>query len=149
MLEDPTARCKKGLDPLTGEKSCPERKTLIADEIFGLEIEEPSSLSDSVGTFVIDESELKPIEVKTPAEAYIDHEVAMFRAQLCLDDPDSFSWQEKVEICEQLNNAELAADEAVRREVNSWPPELKELFVRFASEHSGQSKAWWRTFLEE
>lgn len=51
-----------------------------------------------------------------------DHEVAYFRADLALSDPEGYSLEEKAEIIEGMRSSTEEAERAMREDFESMPP---------------------------
>lgn len=51
-----------------------------------------------------------------------EHELAYFRADVCLGSPQSFSLDEKRQICEQMEASTSEIDEAMCRDFQQLPP---------------------------
>ena len=51
-----------------------------------------------------------------------EHELAYFRADVCLGSPHSFTLEEKRRICEEMEASTNEIDEAMRRDFQQLPP---------------------------
>lgn len=72
-----------------------------------------------------------------------DHEVAYFRADLALSDPESYSPEEKAEIIEGMRSSTEEAERAMREDFESMPPEMRErMFEMLASSGPGAKEFW-------
>ena len=54
-----------------------------------------------------------------------EHELAYFRADVCLGSPQSFSLEEKSQICDEMEASTAEVDAALRKDFESLPPEAK------------------------
>lgn len=72
-----------------------------------------------------------------------DHEVAYFRADLALSDPESHSIEEKREIIEGMRESTEEVDRAMREDFESMPPEMRRrMFEMLASSGPGAREFW-------
>lgn len=72
-----------------------------------------------------------------------DHEVAYFRADLALSDPESYSIEEKREIIEGMRESTEKVDRAMREDFESMPPEMRRrMFEMLASSGPGVREFW-------
>lgn len=92
--------------------------------------------------------DLEPPTMKTFEEAYEDYEVARLRANLCLNDPDSYSIEEKAVICREMQDTQFALDEAMKRDIRTWPPVLQESFIKKIADDVRDETWWWRFLME-
>lgn len=140
--QDPAGRCTKGHDCLAADEKCPSRTTDEADELYG-EV-------DNQEHFWLDLNALKPNKAieKTVEEAHEDHEIALLHADLCLSDPEAYGIEEKAAICKELQESRFALYESMKREIQAWPPEFRESFIRRAADDV-YDEVWWRRFLME
>lgn len=77
-----------------------------------------------------------------------DHEVAYFRADLALSDPESYSIEEKREIIEGMRESTEKVDRAMREDFESMPPEMqRRMFEMLASSGPGARGFWSRMLL--
>lgn len=140
--EDPARRCTKGRDCLSQDESCPLRTTAEADEIYG------ETDGDEHRRLSMEDLDLEPPAYKSFETAYEDYEVSRLRADLCLSDPGSYSMEEKAAICGEMQETRHVLDEAMKRDIRTWPLELQERFVKEAADDV-RDEAWWRRFLME
>lgn len=56
-------------------------------------------------------------------------DMAYFRADLCLYSPESYTLEEKREICEQMESTSKAIEDAMKKDFESLPPELRVKFL--------------------
>ncbi|WP_208102718.1 hypothetical protein, partial [Gordonibacter urolithinfaciens] len=67
-----------------------------------------------------------------------DHEVAYFRADLALSDPEGYSLEEKAEIIEGMRSSTEEVERAMREDFESMPPEMRRrMFEMLASSGPG------------
>lgn len=77
-----------------------------------------------------------------------DHEVAYFRADLALPDPESYSIEEKRGIIEGMRESTEKVDRAMREDFESMPPETRRrMFEMLASPSPGARGFWSRLLL--
>ena len=77
-----------------------------------------------------------------------DHEVAYFRADLALSDPEGYSLEEKAEIIEGMRSSTEEAERAMREDFESMPPETRRrMFEMLASSGPGARGFWSRMLL--
>lgn len=82
------------------------------------------------------------------AKAAEEHEVACFRADLALSFPESYSLQEKKDICEDLLMTDVKVDEAMRNDFWAIPPKLRTVFFKMLLDLSELTEEYWRTVLD-
>lgn len=76
-----------------------------------------------------------------------DHEVAYFRADLALSDPEGYSL-EKAEIIEGMRSSTEEVERAMREDFESMPPEMRRrMFEMLASSGPGARGFWSRMLL--
>ena len=139
--ENPAKRCTKG-HCLDADDDCPSRTTVEVDEIYGEESDEEHRWLS------MDDLDLEPPTMKTFEEAYEDYEVARLRANLCLNDPDSYSIEEKAVICREMQDTQFALDEAMKLDIRTWPPVLQESFIKKIADDVRDETWWWRFLME-
>ena len=77
-----------------------------------------------------------------------DHEVAHFRADLALSDPEGYSLEEKAEIIEGMRSSTEEVERAMREDFESMPPETRRrMFEMLASSGPGARGFWSRLLL--
>lgn len=54
-----------------------------------------------------------------------DNDMAFFRADICLESPESFTLEEMTRICDEMNSTNEAIEDAMRADFDSLPPELR------------------------
>jgi actin-like ATPase involved in cell morphogenesis len=70
-------------------------------------------------------------------------EMAYFRADLCLDSPESYTLDEKKEICNDMMSTSKAMLDAMREDFESMPPELRSKLLDMLCESGVESPQWW------
>ena len=58
-----------------------------------------------------------------------EHEMAYFRADVCLGSPQSFSLEEKKQICAEMDASTAEIDAALRKDFESLPPETQGMLL--------------------
>lgn len=82
-------------------------------------------------------NEAKMIEL-TQAE-----EMAYFRADLCLYSPESYTLEEKKEICNDMMATSKAVLDAMREDFQQMPPELRSKLLDMLCQSGVQDPQWW------
>ena len=72
-----------------------------------------------------------------------EHEIAHFRADVCLGSPQSFSLDEKRQICESIDASASAIDEAMRKDFQSWPPQAQARMLDLLQKADPGNFGWW------
>jgi hypothetical protein len=70
-------------------------------------------------------------------------EMAYFRADLCLYSPESYTLDEKKEICNDMMSTSKAMLDAMREDFESMPPELRSKLLDMLCESGVESPQWW------
>ena len=70
-------------------------------------------------------------------------EMAYFRADLCLYSPESYSLDEKKEICNDRTATSKATLAAMREDFQSYPPELSAKLLDMLCASGVESPQWW------
>ena len=76
-----------------------------------------------------------------------ENEVAHLQADLCLNDPDSYTLAEKHEICEQIDATNQAIDAALRAAFQADPPELQAAMLDLLEKFDPEHFDWWLSVL--
>lgn len=63
--------------------------------------------------------------IENMQELIEDEAMAYFRADVCLGSPESFSLDEKREICEQMESTSKAIEDAMKADFEPLPPEFR------------------------
>ena len=72
-----------------------------------------------------------------------DEEMAYFRADLCLSSPESYSLEEKKDICNGMMDTSKAMLDAMRADFESMPPELRSKLLDMLCQSGVESPEWW------
>lgn len=72
-----------------------------------------------------------------------DEEIAYFRAELCLSSPESYSLEEKKDICNGVMSTSKATLDAMRADFESMPPELRSKLLDMLCQSGVESPEWW------
>ena len=72
-----------------------------------------------------------------------DEEMAYFRADLCLSSPESYSLEEKKDICNGTMNTSKATLDAMRADFESMPPKLRSKLLDMLCQSGVESPEWW------
>ena len=114
----------------------------IADETYGAaateEDERPLSRFDNI--------DVSPIR-EVPVREAENHEVARFRAQMCLEDWAGYSLEEKRKIVVDMESAEKEAMDAMYRELMDLPLKEREKAIELLAMNGQNGLKWWREFL--
>ena len=70
-------------------------------------------------------------------------EMAYFRADLCLYSPESYSLDEKKEICNEMMATSKATLDAMREDFQSYPSELSAKLLDMLCASGVESPQWW------
>lgn len=76
-----------------------------------------------------------------------EHELAYFRADVCLGSPQSFTLDEKREICEQMEASTNAVDAAMRADFESLPPIAQGKMLDLLQQADPEHFDWWKETL--
>ena len=69
--------------------------------------------------------------------------MAYFRADLCLSSPESYSLEEKKDICNGMMSTSKATLDAMRADFESMPPELRCKLLDMLCQSGVESPEWW------
>ena len=72
-----------------------------------------------------------------------EHELAYFRADVCLGSPQSFSLGEKRDICEQMESTSKAIEDAMRRDFEQLPPDARSKLLDMLCQSGVETPEWW------
>ena len=70
-------------------------------------------------------------------------EMAYFKADVCLYSPESYSLEEKKEICNEMMASSKAMLDAMREDFQSYPPEFRSKLLALLCQSGGESADWW------
>lgn len=76
-----------------------------------------------------------------------EHELAFFRADVCLGSPQSYSLEEKRQICEDMDASTKAVDAAMRADFWSLPAEARGKLLDMLGESGCETRQWWEELL--
>ena len=76
-----------------------------------------------------------------------DEAMAYFRADVCLGSPESFSLDEKREICEQMESTSKAIEDAMKADFESLPPEFQAKLIDMLCSSGCESEEFWKDLL--
>lgn len=76
-----------------------------------------------------------------------EHELAYFRADVCLGSPQSYSIEEKRAICEGMEASTAEVDAALRADFEALPFELQACLLDMLCASGCMSPEWWRKIL--
>ena len=75
------------------------------------------------------------------------HELAYFKADVCLGSPQSYSLDEKREICEQMETSAQAIDAALKADFESLPPKTQGMLLDMLCASDCMTPEWWKSTL--
>jgi len=75
------------------------------------------------------------------AELTQAEDMAFFRADLCLYSPESYTLDEKKEICNDMMATSKAMPDAMREDFQSYPPELRAKLLDMLCQKTNPSQA--------
>ena len=76
-----------------------------------------------------------------------EHELAYFRADVCLGSPQSFSLEENRQICDEMEASTAEVDAALRKDFESLPPEAQGKLLDMLCASGCMTPEWWRETL--
>lgn len=76
-----------------------------------------------------------------------EHELAYFKADVCLGSPQSFSPKEKREICEQMEATTYSIDTALREDFEALPPKAQDMLLELFCASGYMTPKWWKSTL--
>ena len=76
-----------------------------------------------------------------------DEAMAYFRADVCLGSPQSFSLDEKREICEQTESTSKAIEDAMKKDFESLPPAFRVKLLDMLCASGCESEKFWKDLL--
>ena len=69
--------------------------------------------------------------------------MAYFRADLCISSPESYSLDEKRDICNGMITSSKAMLDAMREDFEQLPPELRSRLLDMLCQSGVESSQWW------
>ena len=76
-----------------------------------------------------------------------EHEMAYFRADVCLGSPQSFNLEEKKQICADMEASTTEIDAAMRADFESLPPEFRVRLLDMLCASGCESEKFWKDLL--
>lgn len=76
-----------------------------------------------------------------------DNEIALLHADICIGSPQSYSLDEKRQICEMINETDAAIDAAMRADFESLPDFAKARFLDMLGAPGTPEREWWERIL--
>ena len=72
-----------------------------------------------------------------------DHEIARLRANICLGSSESYSLEEKRQICVDMEASSAEVDAALRKNFEALPPEAQAEMLDLLQQADPGNFAWW------
>ena len=76
-----------------------------------------------------------------------EHEIAYLRADICLGSPQSYSLEERKQICADMEASTKAIDAAMRADFESLPPEFRVKLLDMLCSSGCESEKFWKELL--
>lgn len=76
-----------------------------------------------------------------------EHELAYFRADVCLGSPQSYSIEEKAIICEDMEASTAAVDAAMRADFEAMPHAAQLAMLDLLGAPGTPEREWWERIL--
>ena len=76
-----------------------------------------------------------------------EHEIADLRADICLGSPESFSLEEKKQICADMQASTEAIDAAMRADFETLPDFAKKELLDMLGAPGTPEREWWENIL--
>ena len=76
-----------------------------------------------------------------------EHELAYCRADVCLGSPESFSLEEKKQICADMQASTAEIDVALKADFQSLPPEAQAKLLDMLCASGCMTPEWWKSTL--
>ena len=76
-----------------------------------------------------------------------EHELTYFRADVCLGSPQSYSLEEKKQICVDMDASTKAIDAAMRADFWSMPAQARSRMLDLLSGFNCEAREWWEELL--
>lgn len=80
-------------------------------------------------------------------ELATDHEIAYLRADICLGSPESYSLDEKRQICEDMATSTTEVEEAMKKDFESLPPHGQAMMLNLLEKVDPDNIDWWKSIL--
>lgn len=78
---------------------------------------------------------------------HAEQEVSLLRADLALSSPQSYTLEEKRQICEDIDAKTQALDDAIREDFNSMPKEMQAAMLSLLVGSGTQPEGFWERLL--
>lgn len=85
--------------------------------------------------------------IENMQELIEDEAMAYFRADVCLGSPESFSLDEKREICEQMESTSKAIEDGMKADFESLPPEFRVKLLDMLCSSGCELEEFWKDLL--
>ena len=72
-----------------------------------------------------------------------EEEMAYFRADICLYSPESYSLEEKKQICNDMMSTSKATLDAMREDLEQLPPDARAKLLDMLCASGVESPEWW------
>ena len=72
-----------------------------------------------------------------------ESEMAFLRADVCIGSPQSFNLDEKRAICEGIDAVNARAEQAMREDFQSWPPQAQARMLDLLQKADADHFDWW------
>ena len=76
-----------------------------------------------------------------------NHEIAFLRADICLGSPESYSLDEKRQICEDMDATTAEIDAAMRADFETLPDHAKKRLLDMLGTPGTPEREWWENIL--
>jgi len=76
-----------------------------------------------------------------------NHEIALLRADICLGSPESYSLDEKRQICEDMDATTAEIDAAMRADFETLPDHAKKRLLDMLGVPGTPEREWWENIL--
>ena len=76
-----------------------------------------------------------------------DNEIAFLHADICIGSPESYSLDEKRQICESIDATNAAIDAAMRADFESMPDFAKKQLLDMLGVPGTPERDWWESIL--
>ena len=76
-----------------------------------------------------------------------NHEIAFLRADICLESPESYSLDEKRQICKDMEASTAEIDAAMRADFESLPDFAKKKLLDMLGAPGTSEREWWENIL--
>lgn len=74
-------------------------------------------------------------------------DMAYFKADICLYSPESYTLEEKRDICNEMISTSKAVLDAMREDFQSYPPEIRTKLLDMLCQSGVESPEWWHDVL--